>query len=133
MNIKRISFPTHTNDTGSLSFLESDHHIPFSIKRIYYIYGVADGARRGFHAHKDLKQVLFCIHGSCKLLLDDGREREIVSLASPSEGILIENIWWREMYDFSPGAVLLVLASEYYDESDYIRNYEEFLAYIKEK
>jgi dTDP-4-dehydrorhamnose 3,5-epimerase-like enzyme len=131
MQIVKIPFPTHTNDTGSLSFFEAERHIPFPIRRIYYIFNVASGARRGFHAHKNLKQVLFCIHGSCKLLLDDGKEQQIVHLTNPSEGILLEGVIWREMYDFSDGAVLAVMASEYYDEADYIRNYEDFLSYIK--
>ena len=131
LRISKIQFPTHSNETGSLSFLEANRHIPFDIRRIYYIYDVAAGARRGFHAHKELRQVLFCIHGSCKLLLDDGHEKETLSLTSPSEGIMLEGVIWREMFDFSPGAVLLVLASEYYDEEDYIRNYDEFQQYIK--
>ena len=131
MEITKIQFPTHTNDTGSLSFFEAERHIPFPIRRVYYIYDVAPGARRGFHAHKNLRQVLFCIHGSCKILLDNGSEREVVPLTKASEGILVEGVVWREMFDFSDGAVLAVLASEYYDEDDYIRNYEDFLAYLK--
>lgn len=131
MNIRRIQFPTHSNETGSLSFLEANRHIPFDIRRIYYIYGVAAGARRGFHAHKELKQVLLCIHGSCRILLDDGTEQETVFLSDPAEGILLDGVIWREMFDFSPGAVLLVLASEYYDEADYIRSYDEFRLYVK--
>jgi len=131
MNISMISFPTHTNDSGSLSFLEAERHIPFPIRRVYYIYDLAPEAHRGFHAHKQLQQVLICIHGSCKILLDDGTDRQVVDLTSPAQGLLVEHAMWREMYDFSPGAVLLVLASEYYDEADYIRNYEDFLAYIK--
>lgn len=132
MEIKKIKFPTYTNETGTLSFFESERHIPFDIRRVYYIYDVQGNSRRGFHAHRDLQQVLFCIHGSCKLLLDNGTEQVNVLLDNPAEGLLIENPIWREMYDFSPGAVLLVMASEYYDEADYIRNYDEFLAFIKE-
>ena len=132
MEIKKIKFPTYTNETGTLSFFESERHIPFDIRRVYYIYDVQGNSRRGFHAHRNLKQVLFCIHGSCKLLLDNGTEQVDVLLDDPAEGLLIENPIWREMYDFSPGAVLLVMASEYYDEADYIRNYDEFLAFIKE-
>ena len=131
MEITRIPFPTHTNDTGSLSFFEGERHIPFAIRRVYYIYDVAEGARRGFHAHKNLKQVLFCIHGSCDLLLDDGSEKTVVTLSKASEGILLEGVIWREMFNFSPGAVLIVMASEYYDEADYIRNYEAFMKYIE--
>ena len=132
MEIKKIKFPTYTNETGTLSFFESERHIPFDIRRVYYIYDVQGNSRRGFHAHRDLQQVLFCIHGSCKLLLDNGTEQVNVLLDNPAEGLLIENPIWREMYDFSPGAVRLVMASEYYDEADYIRNYDEFLAFIKE-
>ena len=131
MNIQKITFPTHADPTGSLSFLEAEDHVPFPIRRIYYIYNVTDGARRGFHALKALRQVLFCIHGSCKVLLDDGCQRQTVTLSDPAEGILLEGVIWREMYDFSPGAVLAVLASEHYDEADYIRNYDDFLAYVK--
>lgn len=132
MEITKFQFPTHTNDTGSLSFLEAERHIPFDIRRVYYIYDVQGDSRRGFHAHRDLQQVLICIHGSCKILMDDGKEKQIVQLDKPNEGLLIENTIWREMYDFSPGAVLLVMASQYYDEADYIRNYDEFLAFVKE-
>ena len=132
MEIKKIQFPTYCNETGTLSFFESERHIPFDIRRVYYIYDVQGNSRRGFHAHRDLQQVLLCIHGSCKILLDNGTEKETVLLDNPAEGLQIENPIWREMYDFSPGAVLLVMASQYYDEADYIRNYDEFLAYIKE-
>jgi hypothetical protein len=132
LEIKKIKFPTNTNETGTLSFFESERHIPFDIRRVYYIYDVQGNSRRGFHAHRDLQQVLFCIHGSCKLLLDNGTEQVNVLLDDPAEGLLIENPIWREMYDFSPGAVLLVMASQYYDEADYIRDYDEFLAFLKE-
>ena len=132
MNITKIQFPTYTNETGTLSFFESERHIPFDIRRVYYIYDVQGNSRRGFHAHRALKQVLFCIHGSCKLLLDNGMEQQTVLLDNPAEGLLIDTPLWREMYDFSPGAVLLVMASEYYDEADYIRNYDEFLGFLKE-
>lgn len=132
MEIKKIQFPTHTNETGSLSFFEAERHIPFDIRRVYYIYDVQGDSRRGFHAHRALEQVLLCIHGSCKILLDNGKEKETVLLDKPNEGLIVENPIWREMYDFSPGAVLLVMASQYYDEADYIRDYDEFLAYMKE-
>ena len=132
MEITKFQFPTHTNDTGSLSFLEAERHIPFEIRRVYYIFDVQGDSRRGFHAHRDLQQVLICIHGSCKILMDNGTEKQIVQLDKPNEGLLIENNIWREMYDFSEGAVLLVLASRYYDEADYIRNYDDFLAFVKE-
>ena len=91
------------------------------------MYDTGEGVSRGHHAHKSLEQILICIHGSCKILLDNGEEKKIVSLEKPYEGLYIKNNIWREMYDFSPDAVLMVLASDYYKEEDYIRNYEEFL------
>lgn len=132
MDIVKYQFPTFHNEVGSLSFLEAEGHIPFPVRRVYYIYNVPGEARRGFHAHKDLQQVLICIHGSCKILMDNGTEKETVLLNNPGEGLLIENTVWREMYDFSEGAVLLVLASQHYDPSDYIHDYNEFLALVKE-
>ena len=94
------------------------------------MYNTVNGVRRGYHAHKSLQQVLICIHGSCKILLDDGADKEIVPLNDPSVGLYIGNNIWREMFDFSDDAVLMVLASEYYNESDYIRNYDDFLRFI---
>lgn len=133
MTVRKITFPKRQNETGSLTFLEGTHDMPFEIRRVYYIYEVAAGARRGFHAHKKLQQVLICIHGSCKILLDDGQEKEIVTLSDPTEGLMVGHAVWREMFDFSPDAVLLVLASEFYDEGDYIRDYDQFLQYLKEE
>ena len=86
---------------------------------------------RGKHAHKNLAQILVCVHGSCKIILDDGSSKKIVPLEKPYEGLYVTNDIWREMYDFSSDAVLLVFASELYDESDYIRNYEDFLEFVK--
>lgn len=86
---------------------------------------------RGKHAHKCLQQILVCIHGSCKVLLDNGQETKVVPLEKPYEGVYVSNNMWREMYDFSPDAVLMVLASELYSESDYIRDYDEFLDFVK--
>ena len=94
------------------------------------MYDTKEGVRRGFHAHKSLEQILICIHGSCKVLLDNGTEKKIVSLEKPYEGLYIANNMWREMYDFSEDAVLMVLASEYYKEEDYIRDYNEFLRMV---
>ncbi len=132
MEIVKFQFPTFKSEVGALSFLEAEDHIPFPVRRVYYIYDVPGDSRRGFHAHKDLQQVLICIHGSCKILMDNGTEKETVLLDDPGEGLLIENTIWREMYDFSPGAVLLVLASQHYDPADYIHDYDEFLAFVKE-
>ena len=95
------------------------------------MYDTAAGVTRGKHAHKSLQQILICIHGSCKVLLDNGKEKKIVPLEKPYEGLYVTNNMWREMYDFSDDAVLMVLASELYDESDYIRDYDEFLEFVK--
>ncbi len=130
MQIKKYTFQIHGDDRGQLIALEEMKDIPFEIKRVYYMYDTVDGVRRGFHAHKCLEQILICIHGSCKILLDNGKEKEIVPLDKPYEGLYVSNDMWREMYDFSPDAVLMVLASEFYDESDYIRDYDEFIKYV---
>ncbi len=131
MEIKRYEFQKHGDDRGMLVALEENKDIPFKIKRVYYIYDTLEGVRRGFHAHKNLKQILICVKGSCKLHLDNGYETAEVILDKPYEGIYIENNIWREMYDFSKDAVLLVLASELYNEADYIRNYQDFIEFIK--
>ena len=131
MNYKIIQFQKHGDERGQLVALENEKEIPFETKRVYYMFGTLPGVRRGFHAHKKLKQILICTSGSCKIHLDDGKETTEITLDKPYEGLYIESNMWREMYDFSPDAVLMVLASEMYDESDYIRNYDEFLKFIK--
>ena len=95
------------------------------------MYDTGEGVRRGYHAHKSLEQILICIHGKCKVLLDNGKEKKVVPLEKPYEGLYVANNMWREMFDFSSDAVLLVFASELYDESDYIRDYDEFLQFVK--
>lgn len=131
MQVKKYTFQIHGDDRGQLVALEEAKDIPFKIKRVYYMYDTGEGVRRGFHAHKCLEQILICIHGSCKILLDNGAEKETVVLDKPYEGLYVSNDMWREMFDFSPDAVLMVLASELYDEADYIRNYDDFLEYVK--
>ncbi len=131
MEINKITFQIHGDDRGQLVALEENKEIPFDIKRVYYMYDTGEGVRRGFHAHKCLEQILICVHGSCKILLDNGIEKKIVTLDKPYEGLYVSNDMWREMYDFSPDAVLMVLASELYDEADYIRDYDAFLEYVK--
>ena len=121
MNYKIIQFQKHGDSRGQLIALEELKEIPFQIKRVYYMYDTGKGVRRGFHAHKKLKQILICVHGQCKIHLDDGHSTAEVLLNKPYEGLYVTNNMWREMYDFSSDAVLLVLASELYDESDYIR------------
>lgn len=131
MQVIKYVFQPHGDDRGQLVALEELKDIPFKIRRVYYIYDTLSNVSRGFHAHKKLKQILVCVHGSCKIKLDNGSEEKIISLEKPYEGLYIESNMWREMFDFSSDAVLMVLASELYDERDYIRNYEDFLDYIK--
>lgn len=130
MEIKMVSLKKHGDERGLLVAAEGGTEIPFEIKRVYYITNVFGDKRRGFHAHKTLRQVMFCISGSCKVMLDDGKEKTDILLDSPSEGLIIDSVMWHEMYDFSPGAVLLVLASGHYNEDDYIRDYNDFIKYI---
>jgi len=125
--IKTISFNPLGDERGSLVALEGSKSVPFDIKRVYYLFDTKDGVSRGFHAHRNLKQVAVCVTGSCRFILDNGKRREEVVLNKSTTGLLINDLTWREMYDFSPDCVLMVLASEYYDESDYIRDYQEFL------
>lgn len=130
MQVIKYAFQQHGDERGMLVALEEHNDIPFEIKRVYYMYDTKPGVRRGFHAHKKLEQILICIHGSCKILMDNGKEKKVVSLEKPYEGLYISNDIWREMYDFSEDAVLMVLASEVYNEDDYIRDYDEFLKSI---
>lgn len=132
MEIIKYAFQSHGDERGQLVALEEFKDIPFKIKRVYYIYDTLPNVTRGYHAHRNLKQILICIHGSCKIKLDNGKEKKVVILEKPYEGLYVENNMWREMYDFSNDAVLLVLASELYDENDYIRDYEEFLKFVNE-
>ena len=124
---KFVSFPPQGDERGSLVALESEKIVPFAIKRVYYIFGTQNNVARGFHAHRDLKQVAICVTGKCRMILDNGKKREEVWLDSPIKGLLIDGLIWREMHNFSEDCVLLVLASEYYNEQDYIRSYDEFL------
>lgn len=126
VHIKTIS----TVDAGELSVFEGKHEIPFDIKRIYYISKVPEGTRRGFHAHKNLKQVLFCPYGRIQLILENLNGREEIELSDPSIGVVIEKCTWREMLWLQNDSVLCVAASDYYDADDYIRDYKEFLRII---
>ncbi|HGY1052278.1 TPA: FdtA/QdtA family cupin domain-containing protein [Aeromonas salmonicida subsp. pectinolytica] len=131
MQIKLIPLQAHGDERGSLIALEEGKNIPFPVKRVYYLFNTKDGVRRGFHAHKTLKQVAIAVRGYCRFLLDDGNEHVEVLLDNPAQGLLIESFMWREMYDFSEDCVLMVLADQLYDESDYIRDYEHFLEEIR--
>jgi dTDP-4-dehydrorhamnose 3,5-epimerase-like enzyme len=127
MDIKFIEFQNHGDIRGSLVSLEDNKNIPFTIKRVYYLFGTKNDVRRGFHAHKELKQLAIVVKGSCRFMLDDGKERIDVLLDNPEKGLYIESFVWREMYDFSDDCVLMVLANDYYDEADYIRDYDKFM------
>ncbi|MDM8349800.1 FdtA/QdtA family cupin domain-containing protein [Pseudomonas sp. sp1636] len=129
--VQWIEFLKLGDDRGSLVALEGNKSVPFDIKRVYYILGTQPGVARGFHAHKALKQVAVCVTGKCKMLLDNGTEKAEAWLDSPTKGIVINPMVWHEMHEFSPDCVLLVLASEHYDESDYIRGYRDFVEAIE--
>lgn len=124
--VQWIDFPPLGDERGSMVALEGNKTIPFGIKRVYYIFDNRNGVSRGFHAHKALKQVAICVIGKCKMILDNGTEKAEVWLDSPTKGLFINDMIWREMHEFSEDCVLLVLASEHYDETDYIRDYKEF-------
>lgn len=132
METEIIKFKELGDDRGHLIAVESGNSIPFDIQRVYYIYETADGVDRGFHAHKALQQVAVAISGSCDMLLDDGKDKLTVHLSSPSEGVFIGPGMWRVMSNFSKDCVLLVFADTHYDESDYIRDYDEFISWISE-
>ncbi len=133
MQVIKYMFQPHGDDRGQLISLEEYNDIPFRIKRVYFMYDTAEGVVRGHHAHKSLEQILVCVHGSCKIHLDNGKETKEVALEKPYEGLYISHDMWREMYDFSPDAVLMVFASEIYDEKDYIRDYNEFVSFVNQK
>lgn len=130
MDYSVVDFKILGDDRGSLVALESFGNVPFEVKRVYYIYGTAQEAVRGKHAHKKLEQMIVCVSGSCDFILDDGRNKNIVHLDNPAQGLYLKNTIWREFTNFSKDCVLVVLASEHYDESDYFRNYDDFLKFV---
>lgn len=121
-----------SRDRGYLVPIEENKNIPFEIKRVYYTYGVPIGTERGFHAHKHLEQVLICLNGSFKIRCFDGENKEVYELNSQDEGLYIGNLVWREIYDYSENSVLISLASKYYSEEDYIRDYDEFVKIVED-
>jgi len=125
--IQLINFDVKGDERGLLVALESNSNVPFDIKRVYYVFDTKGGVVRGCHAHKEIKQVAVCVHGHCRMLMDDGISKADVVLDSPELGIFIDRLQWHEMHDFSEDCVLLVLASDYYHESDYIREYDDFI------
>lgn len=131
MKIEIINFPKHGDERGALVVLEEQKSVPFDVKRIYYMFDTKKDVRRGFHAHKKLRQLAIPVQGHCKFLLDDGNEAIEILVDNPTQGLMIEPMIWHEMFDYSENCVLMVLADDYYDESDYIRNYEEFKQRVK--
>ena len=125
-NVKIVNFNVISDSRGNMIPIEYPKQLEFPLKRIYYIYDVGKNERRGFHSHNKLEQILIAVSGSIKILVKTPKEEKVVVLDDPSKGLYIGPMVWREMYDFSDKAVLLVLASHEYDESDYIRNYEEY-------
>ena len=131
-SVQLLTFRSIGDGRGELVALESDKNIPFQIRRVYYMTEVTPDHPRGFHAHRKLQQVAICVAGRCRMILDDGNSRDEVWLERPDRGLVIGNMIWREMHDFSRDCVLLVLASELYDEADYIRDYGQFLKAVRD-
>ena len=126
-NARILEFPKVTDPRGNLTFIESQQHVPFEIKRVYYLYDVPGGETRGGHAHKKLEQLIIAASGSFDVVLDDGGAKTKFSLNRSYYGLYVPNMVWRELENFSSGSVCLVLASRHYDEEDYYRDYEEFV------
>ncbi|WP_391487074.1 sugar 3,4-ketoisomerase [Leclercia tamurae] len=126
MKVELIPLQIHGDERGSLVSLERNSNIPFDIRRVYYIFDTENGVTRGYHAHKKLMQMAIVLKGSCDFILDDGNERVSITLNNPAQGLLINSFIWREMKNFTPDCVLMILADNEYDESDYIRDYDQF-------
>ncbi len=127
--IQLIALPKIEDHRGNLSVIENDT-IPFDIKRVYYLYDVPSGAERGGHAHKEQQEVLIALSGSFDVILNDGKTEKTVTLNKPNQGLLIGSGVWRELKNFSSGAVCLVIASDVFNEDDYIREFDEFIAFV---
>jgi dTDP-4-dehydrorhamnose 3,5-epimerase-like enzyme len=125
-----IELPKIADTRGNLTFVEGKRHVTFDIKRVYYLYDVPAGAERGGHAHKGLQQLMVAVSGSFDVILDNGTQRDRIHLSHANEGLYIGSMIWREMTNFTAGAVCVVLASELYDEADYYRSYEEFISAV---
>lgn len=125
--VKIIDLPKITDQRGNLTFVEGGKHIPFDIKRVYYLYDVPGGSERGGHAHKELQQLIIAMSGSFDVVLDDGTEKKRFHLNRSYYGLYVPTMLWRELDNFSSGAVCMVLASNHYDEKDYYREYGDYL------
>jgi len=127
-NVRLVELPKIVDQRGNLSFVEGGVHVPFEVRRVYFLYDVPAGSVRAGHAHHKLQQLIIAASGSFDLHLDDGYRQEVITLNRPHQGILMGSMIWRELHNFSSGGFCLVLASERYDEADYIREYDDFLA-----
>jgi hypothetical protein len=127
-----IELPKIHNRAGNITPLTANIHVPFDIERVYYLYDVPGGSTRGGHAHKELRELLVAASGSFDVLLDDGVNRKIVNLNRPYYGLYVTSGIWRELLNFSSGAICVAIAAKKYSESDYIRNYDEFKLYVHE-
>ena len=127
MNYKLIDMRVFGDERGKLISLEGNKTVPFDIKRVYWIFDTLPDQDRGMHAHKNMEQIIVAMDGACEFILDDGKTRESIWLNRPDVGLYIGQNMWREMKNFSYGCKLMVLASDYYDEKEYIRDYDEFL------
>lgn len=130
---KIIELPRIHDSRGDLTFVEGGNHLPFDIRRVYYLYNVPVDSERGGHAHKELEQVVFALSGSFRMKVDDGYRKTEYWLRDPRRGLYISQLVWREMDCFSQGVVCMVLASQRYDEADYYRNYDDFLNAVQDK
>jgi hypothetical protein len=130
-NCKIIDLPKITDPRGNLTFIEGNQHIPFDIRRVYYLYDVPGGAERGGHAHKDLSQLIIAMSGSFDVVLDHGGEKKRFHLNRSYQGLYVCPMIWRELDNFSSGSVCMVLASNIYEESDYYRDYNDYLLALK--
>lgn len=126
-----VEIRSHSDERGQLSIIEAGNEIPFPAKRVYTLFNVSPGAERGSHAHKELRQFLFSLGGAVEVVIDDGTVRQSFVLDRPTMGLLLEPGLWRDLKNFTSGAALVVLASELYDEGDYIRDYRDFIAFTK--
>lgn len=137
-NVRMIEFKDIVDENnkerpmGHLTPIESGQDIPFEIKRIYYLTRVPENTIRGFHSHKELQQVLLCLNGRVTISVATPYEKELITLDDPAKGLYIGPMIWREMYDFSPGSVLVILASQHYNEEEYIRDYRSYCEIAQE-
>ena len=128
---RMLEFPKITDPRGNLTFIEQQRHVPFEVKRVFYLYDVPTGESRGAHAHRKLRQVVICLAGSFDVLVDDGKQKRAIHLNRPWQGLYIPPMIWAAETNFDPGSVCLVLASELYDASDYYRDYDQFVRATK--